>query len=121
VISLLSSDTPNLDSPANVDAAKEVRTDLAGQLCPKFSNVGLITMKYSLQEKSPAIGEAERRMFLGRLYLAFFFSLWVIMLDVFSYLNFILRLLLCDIISYPRIPCIQLVIRLLTCADNVRS
>lgn len=30
VISLLSSDTPNLDSPANVDAAKEVREDLAG-------------------------------------------------------------------------------------------
>ncbi|KAL0065443.1 Ubiquitin-conjugating enzyme E2 15 [Marasmius tenuissimus] len=30
VISLLSSDTPNLDSPANVDAAKEVRTDLEG-------------------------------------------------------------------------------------------
>ncbi|KAI0033038.1 ubiquitin-conjugating enzyme/RWD-like protein [Vararia minispora EC-137] len=30
VISLLSSDTPNLDSPANVDAAKEVRTDLTG-------------------------------------------------------------------------------------------
>ncbi|KAL0579385.1 Ubiquitin-conjugating enzyme E2 15 [Marasmius crinis-equi] len=30
VISLLSSDTPNLDSPANVDAAKEVRTDLQG-------------------------------------------------------------------------------------------
>ena len=30
VISLLSSDTPNLDSPANVDAAKEVRSDLAG-------------------------------------------------------------------------------------------
>ncbi|KAG8908838.1 Ubiquitin-conjugating enzyme E2 15 [Tulasnella sp. 403] len=28
VISLLSSDTPNLDSPANVDAAKEVREDL---------------------------------------------------------------------------------------------
>ncbi|KAH7096175.1 ubiquitin-conjugating enzyme [Auriculariales sp. MPI-PUGE-AT-0066] len=27
VISLLSSETPNLDSPANVDAAKEVRTD----------------------------------------------------------------------------------------------
>ncbi|KAJ3546738.1 hypothetical protein NMY22_g1939 [Coprinellus aureogranulatus] len=27
VISLLSSDKPNLDSPANVDAAKEVRTD----------------------------------------------------------------------------------------------
>ena len=66
VISLLSSDTPNLDSPANVDAAKEIRTDLAGQLYPKFSNVDLITMKYnSLQEESPAIGEAERRKFLG--------------------------------------------------------
>jgi len=32
VISLLSSDTPNCDSPANVDAAKEVRTDPAGKL-----------------------------------------------------------------------------------------
>ncbi|EIW76683.1 ubiquitin conjugating enzyme [Coniophora puteana RWD-64-598 SS2] len=30
VISLLSSDTPNTDSPANVDAAKEVRTDIEG-------------------------------------------------------------------------------------------
>jgi ubiquitin-protein ligase len=30
VISLLSSDKPNLDSPANVDAAKEVRTDFDG-------------------------------------------------------------------------------------------
>lgn len=30
VISLLSSETPNLDSPANVDAAKEVRTDFPG-------------------------------------------------------------------------------------------
>ncbi|KAH9948491.1 ubiquitin-conjugating enzyme [Amylocystis lapponica] len=29
VISLLSSDTPNTDSPANVDAAKEIRTDFA--------------------------------------------------------------------------------------------
>ena len=29
VISLLSSDRPNTDSPANVDAAKEVRTDFA--------------------------------------------------------------------------------------------
>lgn len=28
VISLLSSDTPNLDSPANVDAAKQVREDI---------------------------------------------------------------------------------------------
>lgn len=30
VISLLSSDTPNTDSPANVDAAKEVRNDIRG-------------------------------------------------------------------------------------------
>lgn len=30
VISLLSSETPNSDSPANVDAAKEIRTDFAG-------------------------------------------------------------------------------------------
>ena len=30
VISLLSSDTPNLDSPANVDAAKEVRENFDG-------------------------------------------------------------------------------------------
>lgn len=45
------------------------------------SNVGLINMKYSLQEKSPAIGEAERRNLLG-LYLAFSFSLWVGMLEV---------------------------------------
>lgn len=30
VISLLSSDTPNTDSPANVDAAKEVRSDPQG-------------------------------------------------------------------------------------------
>ncbi|KAH8977194.1 ubiquitin-conjugating enzyme [Lactarius hatsudake] len=30
VISLLSSEKPNLDSPANVDAAKEIRTDFPG-------------------------------------------------------------------------------------------
>ncbi|KAJ7584860.1 ubiquitin-conjugating enzyme [Mycena floridula] len=30
VISLLSSDTPNLEGPANVDAAKQVRDDIAG-------------------------------------------------------------------------------------------
>ncbi|KDE04343.1 ubiquitin-conjugating enzyme E2 G1 [Microbotryum lychnidis-dioicae p1A1 Lamole] len=30
VISLLSADTPNTDSPANVDAAKEVREDIQG-------------------------------------------------------------------------------------------
>lgn len=32
VISLLSSDKPNLDSPANVDAAKEIRTDFEGSI-----------------------------------------------------------------------------------------
>lgn len=37
VISLLSSETPNLDSPANVDAAKEVRTDFAGPYQCLFS------------------------------------------------------------------------------------
>lgn len=30
VISLLSADTPSIESPANVDAAKEVRDDIAG-------------------------------------------------------------------------------------------
>lgn len=30
VISLLSADVPNTDSPANIDAAKQVREDLAG-------------------------------------------------------------------------------------------
>ncbi|WFD29542.1 E2 ubiquitin-conjugating enzyme [Malassezia sp. CBS 17886] len=30
VISLLSSNTPNTDSPANIDAAKQVREDIAG-------------------------------------------------------------------------------------------
>lgn len=30
VISLLSSDCPNTDSPANIDAAKQVRDDLSG-------------------------------------------------------------------------------------------
>ena len=32
VISLLSTDPPNIDSPANLDAAKEVRENLAGEL-----------------------------------------------------------------------------------------
>ncbi|KAJ7079571.1 ubiquitin-conjugating enzyme [Mycena belliarum] len=35
VISLLSSDTPNLDSPANLDAALEIRKDLDGNHIPK--------------------------------------------------------------------------------------
>ena len=76
VISLLSSDTPNLDSPANVDAAKEVRTDLAGQLYPK-SSVGrpnYYKILYSLQEESPAISEAERGRLLGRQYVLFSFT-----------------------------------------------
>ena len=30
VISLLSTDPPNTDSPANIDAAKQVREDLVG-------------------------------------------------------------------------------------------
>ena len=30
VISLLSADVPNTDSPANIDAAKQVREDIAG-------------------------------------------------------------------------------------------
>ena len=30
VISLLSAETPSVESPANVDAAKEVREDIAG-------------------------------------------------------------------------------------------
>jgi hypothetical protein len=38
VISLLSSETPNTDSPANVDAAKEVRTEWAGMWLPIGSN-----------------------------------------------------------------------------------
>ena len=39
VISLLSSDRPNLDSPANVDAAKEVRENWEGTLhLPLFMN-----------------------------------------------------------------------------------
>lgn len=50
VISLLSSDTPNLDSPANVDAAKEVRADLAGQLYPK-SFVGRPTYEIQLTRR----------------------------------------------------------------------
>lgn len=32
VISLLSADVPDLNSPANVDAAKEVREDFPGEL-----------------------------------------------------------------------------------------
>ena len=71
VISLLSSDTPNLDSPANVDAAKEVRTDLAGQLYPKSSVGHPKCYKYSLQKEGPATSEAERGGFLGR-FLVFF-------------------------------------------------
>ncbi len=37
VISLLSSDTPNTDSPANVDAAKEVRENPQGPSAPRIA------------------------------------------------------------------------------------
>lgn len=37
VISLLSQNRPDLDSPANVDAAKEVRDDFACERCPVSS------------------------------------------------------------------------------------
>lgn len=58
VISLLSSDKPNLDSPANVDAAKEVRTDFE---C-KHLNYALVhdidhgIVVRSLQEEGTATG-----------------------------------------------------------------
>jgi ubiquitin-conjugating enzyme E2 G1 len=52
VISLLSSDKPNLDSPANVDAAKEVRTDLAGTLTSQFPS----TVSHPLLNRTPLSG-----------------------------------------------------------------
>jgi len=55
VISLLSSENPNLDSPANVDAAKEVRTDFAGLYqCPSLPSLPIINETFpSLQKESP--------------------------------------------------------------------
>ncbi|KAH0833979.1 hypothetical protein J3R83DRAFT_11197 [Lanmaoa asiatica] len=53
VISLLSSDTPNTDSPANVDAAKEVRTDLAGTFL-YVPGITKLTDRESLQEEGRA-------------------------------------------------------------------
>ena len=57
VISLLSSDKPNLDSPANVDAAKEVRTDLEGSplsvaYARSFSLSLIVYPLFSIQEES---------------------------------------------------------------------
>ncbi len=51
VISLLSSEKPNLDSPANVDAAKEIRSDFAGthrpfiSLCPSHLTWPILAYK----------------------------------------------------------------------------
>ncbi|KAF8494925.1 ubiquitin-conjugating enzyme [Russula emetica] len=56
VISLLSSETPNLDSPANVDAAKEVRTDFAGPYQCLFRLFLIINRHCSLQKESTPLG-----------------------------------------------------------------
>lgn len=58
VISLLSSENPNLDSPANVDAAKEVRTDFAG-LC---QNVSSCLLFLALIRSIPAYKKKVRRL-----------------------------------------------------------
>ena len=57
VISLLSSETPNLDSPANVDAAKEVRTDFASPY-QRFLRLfpSLTDRQYSIQKESTPLG-----------------------------------------------------------------
>lgn len=57
VISLLSSETPNLDSPANVDAAKEVRTDFAGPYQCLFRLFPSLTDRHcSVQKESTPLG-----------------------------------------------------------------
>ena len=43
VVSLLSADRPNTDSPANVDAAKEVREDWTGTLPRCVASVHALT------------------------------------------------------------------------------
>jgi hypothetical protein len=57
----LSSDRPNTDSPANVDAAKEAREDNASKYLPTFvtSNTEHLP-SLSLQEKGQEIGQEER-------------------------------------------------------------
>lgn len=55
VISLLSSEKPNLDSPANVDAAKEVRTEFDGAYFPAPRETNL-TPPLSLQEEGSTSG-----------------------------------------------------------------
>ena len=54
---MLSSDIPNLDSPANVDAAKEVRTDLEGRtIFDTLRPLMLTAYVLSLQEESATVG-----------------------------------------------------------------
>lgn len=58
VISLLSQEVPDLSSPANVDAAKEVREDLASQSRFNIEKLPLADCSStSLQEEGQAIGE----------------------------------------------------------------
>ncbi len=62
VISLLSSDTPNLDSPSNVDAAKVVRNDIDGRWpTGSFGCIVLILDFFRIQEEGPTLGEAQFR------------------------------------------------------------
>jgi hypothetical protein len=46
VISLLSADVPNTDSPANIDAAKQVREDLTGYK-KKVRSIGPLLVPHS--------------------------------------------------------------------------
>ena len=58
VISLLSADVPDLNSPANVDAAKEVRENFPCKFKRSQNSAELID---SLQEKGEASSEAVSR------------------------------------------------------------
>jgi hypothetical protein len=65
VISLLSSDKPNTDSPANVDAAKEVRTDFAGEFpfhrsCRSWYTIeARLSTRPRIQEEGPTTSTQE--------------------------------------------------------------
>jgi hypothetical protein len=59
VISLLSAEKPNLDSPANVDAAVEVRNDFDGAV-PSIEYGVIAKWDYRLQEESTSLGTSER-------------------------------------------------------------
>lgn len=66
VISLLSSDRPNTDSPANVDAAKEVRDNWDGafpvtRYREPNCDAKRLLLPLSLQEESSSPGAEERR------------------------------------------------------------